>query len=233
MEKLKLIALPLLKNYTEIKPALMTTSIFPRIVLASNNKGKLQEFSDLFSDAGISITPQGAFGVEDAIEDGLSFVENAIIKARHACQATGLPAVADDSGLEIDALHGEPGIYSARYSGQHGDDKAHNKLVLEKLAALTKEGLAKEKRSARFQCALAFMRHANDPTPLICQASWEGFILEEARGNNGFGYDPIFWVPEKNCSSAELPKTIKNTLSHRSKALQLLVAAFREKKYTC
>ncbi len=195
-----------------------------KIVLASNNVGKLREFTDMFSSAGINIIPQGKFNVEDAIEDGLSFVENAIIKARHACKETQLPAIADDSGLEIDALNGEPGIYSARYSGQHGEDKAHNALVLEKMA-----GLPQEKRSARFQCVLAFMRHESDPTPLICQASWDGYILEEERGTNGFGYDPLFWVPEKHCSSAELSKEVKNAMSHRGKALALLLAAFQER----
>ncbi len=200
-------------------------SAFPsKIVLASNNAGKLREFTDMFSSAGINIVPQGEFNVEDAIEDGLSFVENAIIKARHACKKTQLPAIADDSGLEIDALNGEPGIYSARYSGQHGNDKAHNALVLKKMAELPQD-----QRTARFQCVLAFMRHENDPTPLVCQASWDGYILEEERGINGFGYDPIFWVPEKNCSSAELSKDVKNAMSHRGKALALLLSAFKER----
>lgn len=197
---------------------------FSKIVLASNNTGKLREFNDMFTDTDIHIVPQGELEVEDAIEDGLSFVENAIIKARHACEKTKLPAIADDSGLEVDFLKGAPGIYSARYSGKHGNDQAHNQLVLEQLT-----GLEQEKRTARFQCVLAFMRHAEDPTPLICQASWEGFILEEERGVNGFGYDPLFWVPEHECSSAELSKETKNSLSHRGKALQLLLTALKEK----
>lgn len=198
---------------------------FSKIVLASNNKGKLREFKALFDKANhnVEIVPQSDFNVEDAIEDGLSFVENAIIKARHACHITQLPAIADDSGLEIDYLKGAPGIYSARYSGEHGNDQAHNQLVLEQL-----QGVEEQQRSARFQCVLAFMRHAEDPTPLICQASWEGYILEKEHGKNGFGYDPIFWVPEQQCSSAELPKELKNTISHRGKALQLLLAAFKE-----
>jgi len=200
------------------------TQSFSKIILASNNKGKLREFNDMFADTNINIIPQGEFDVEDAIEDGLSFVENAIIKARHACQATNLPAIADDSGLEIDFLKGAPGIYSARYSAEHGNDRAHNQLVLEQLT-----GLKQEKRTARFQCVLAFMRHAEDPTPLICQASWEGLILETESGSNGFGYDPLFWVPEHKCSSAELSKDIKNSLSHRGKALQLLLSALKEK----
>ena len=194
---------------------------YSNIVLASNNAGKLREFSQMFEALGMTITPQGALGVEEAIEDGLSFVENAIIKARHACKATGLPAIADDSGLEIDALKGAPGIYSARFAGAHGNDKANNALVLEKL-----NNTEQAKRTARFQCVLAFMRHEHDPTPLVCQGSWEGFILEQEQGENGFGYDPLFWVPEKNCSSAELPKEIKNSISHRAKALQQLMTHF-------
>jgi len=194
---------------------------FSTIVLASNNAGKLREFSQMFSTLDIRITPQGELGVSDAIEDGLSFVENAIIKARHACTVTGLPAIADDSGLEVDALNGEPGIYSARYGGEHGNDKANNALILKKL-----KGIEPTQRTARFQCVLAFMRHANDPTPLVCQGSWEGVILDEERGENGFGYDPLFWVPEKNCCSAELSKDVKNAISHRGKALQKLIQEF-------
>jgi XTP/dITP diphosphohydrolase len=197
---------------------------FSKIILASNNKGKLREFNDMFANADINIIPQGEFNVEDAIEDGLSFVENAIIKARHACKKTNLPAIADDSGLEIDVLNGAPGIYSARYSGEHGNDRAHNQLVLDQLT-----GLEQSKRTARFQCVLAFMRHAEDPAPLICQASWEGLILEAERGSNGFGYDPLFWISGHECSSAELPKEVKNGLSHRGKALQLLLTALKEK----
>lgn len=195
-----------------------------KIVLASSNRGKLAELQDLLSKSRIEVIPQSEFNVADAVEDGLSFVENAIIKARHACEQVGLPAIADDSGLEVDYLQGEPGIYSARYSGRHGDDKGHNRLILEKL-----KGVPQQDRSARFQCVLAFMRHAKDPTPLICQASWEGFILEEERGNNGFGYDPLFWVPQKACSSAELPKDEKNRLSHRGRALKLFLRIFQEK----
>ena len=196
---------------------------FPTIVLASNNPGKLVEFKELLAPWDITMIPQGEFQVEDAIEDGLSFVENAIIKARHASEQTQLPAIADDSGLEVDALKGEPGIYSARYSGQHGADKAHNQLLLNNL-----KGVPYEQRSARFQCVMAFMRHAADPTPLICQASWEGYILEEERGGNGFGYDPLFWVPAKQCSSAELPREVKNAISHRGQALRLLLRGLRE-----
>jgi XTP/dITP diphosphohydrolase len=198
--------------------------MFSKIVLASNNAGKLQEFKHLLADTAIEIIPQGQLGVGDAIEDGLSFVENAILKARYACRETQLPAIADDSGLEVDALNGEPGIYSARYSGEHGNDKKNNQRLLEKLV-----GVPHEKRTARFQCVLAFMRHEQDPTPLVCQASWEGYILEQERGENGFGYDPLFWVPDKNCSSAELEKSEKNKISHRGQALQLFWAAYKQK----
>lgn len=194
---------------------------YDNIVLASNNAGKLREFSEMFTPLSIIITPQGELGVEDAIEDGLSFVENAIIKARHACKQTGLPAIADDSGLEVDALNGEPGIFSARYAGEHGNDQSNNAFLLEKLS-----GFSPEQRTARFQCVLAFMRHENDPTPFVCHGSWEGSILEKARGENGFGYDPLFWVPEKNLSSAELAKSEKNKISHRAKALQKLLHHF-------
>jgi XTP/dITP diphosphohydrolase len=206
----------------------MLNNLLPsKIILASNNVGKLCEFKDLFSEINISITPQSEFNVEDAVEDGLSFVENAIIKARHAAKVTKHAAIADDSGVEIDALNGEPGINSARFSGTHGDDQGHNQLVLKKMS-----GIAYEQRSARFQCVLAYMRHENDPTPLVCQASWEGFILDDARGEDGFGYDPLFYVPEHNCSSAQLPKELKNKISHRAKALRILLAALTEKYST-
>ncbi len=203
----------------------MSANLLPsKIVLASNNAGKLREFNQLFSDAGINIVPQSQFNVKDAIEDGLSFVENAIIKARHAAKITQHPAIADDSGIEIDALNGEPGIYSARYSGEHGNDKGHNQLVLQKM-----KEIPHTQRSARFQCVLAYMRHESDPTPLICQASWEGFILTKESGTNGFGYDPLFYVPEYQSSSAQLSKELKNKISHRGKALQILLAALKEK----
>ncbi len=191
-----------------------------RIVLASGNRGKLQEFQSLLADVGFDVVPQSEFDVPDADETGLSFVENAIIKARHACQLTGLPAIADDSGLEVDALLGKPGIYSSRFAGVDGEDKdaANNQKLLNSL-----EGLSQSERSARFQCVLVFMRHADDPTPLICQGSWEGLILHQAAGEGGFGYDPLFFVPEKNCASAELDKAEKNSISHRGKAMQQLL----------
>ena len=158
--------------------------------------------------------------VPDIEETGLTFVENAILKARNAAQHTGRPAIADDSGIEVDALNGAPGIYSARYAGIGASDQAN----LEKL--LTELGdLPEEKRTARFQCLMVYMRHANDPTPLICQGSWEGRILFKPQGENGFGYDPVFYVPTHDCSSAELPADVKNSLSHRGQALSKLLAA--------
>ncbi|WP_415904954.1 XTP/dITP diphosphatase [Neptuniibacter sp. QD48_55] len=188
-----------------------------KIVLASGNKGKLKEFNQVLADLGVEVVPQSEFNVSDADETGLSFVENAILKARHAAEVTGLPALADDSGLEVDALQGAPGIYSARFSGEDATDAKNNELLLEKL-----EGIPSEQRSARFRCVLVFMRHANDPTPLICQGSWEGTILERASGSNGFGYDPLFWIPELEKASAELAPEQKNKLSHRGQAVQLL-----------
>ncbi|MEY3219083.1 MAG: hypothetical protein RIT27_440 [Pseudomonadota bacterium] len=187
------------------------------LVLASNNAGKVREFNALLSDLGFEVLPQGHFNLASVEETGLTFVENAILKARAACQATNLPALADDSGIEIDALQGAPGIYSARFAGENATDEQNNLLLLEKL-----KETPEEQRTARYQCVLVYMRHALDPTPLICQGSWEGRILFAAQGTNGFGYDPLFYVPEYNCSSAELSPEIKNTLSHRGKALRLL-----------
>ncbi|KEA65194.1 Nucleoside 5-triphosphatase RdgB (dHAPTP, dITP, XTP-specific) [Marinobacterium lacunae] len=191
-----------------------------RIVLASGNRGKLNEFNQILSPLHVSVVPQSDFAVRDAAETGLSFVENAIIKARHACQVTGLPALADDSGLEVDALRGAPGIYSARYAGEGASDEENNRKLLTALA-----NVPDAERTARFQCVLVFMRHAEDPTPLICQGSWEGYILHEPRGQNGFGYDPLFLVPERDCASAELTPEEKHALSHRGKAVQQLISA--------
>ena len=188
------------------------------VVLASGNAGKLREFGEIFATLGMALRPQGEFGVTDVAETGLSFVENAIIKARAAANASGHPALADDSGLAVDYLQGEPGIHSARYSGA-GDAANNDKL----LAALA--GVPAKQRGARFHCALVFMRHALDPTPLVCQASWEGRILEAPRGEQGFGYDPLFYVPEYQCSSAELPREVKNRISHRARASAMLVEA--------
>jgi XTP/dITP diphosphohydrolase len=191
-----------------------------RIVLASSNRGKLNELNDILAPLNVSVVPQSDFAVRDAEETGLSFVENAIIKARHACQVTGLPALADDSGLEVDALRGAPGIYSARYAGEGASDDDNNRKLLQALA-----NVPEAERTARFQCVLVFMRHAEDPTPLICQGTWEGRILREPRGQNGFGYDPLFLVPELNCASAELSPEQKRAYSHRGKAVEQLLAA--------
>jgi XTP/dITP diphosphohydrolase len=190
------------------------------IVLASSNPGKVREINQVLAELGMQVRPQGEFDVIDAEETGLTFVENAILKARNAAQHTGLPAIADDSGLEVDALAGAPGIYSARFAGEDASDQAN----LEKLLDALKD-TPEENRAARFQCLMVYMRHANDPTPLICQGTWEGRILTAARGRNGFGYDPVFYVPTHDCSSAELPAEIKNSLSHRGQALRKLVTA--------
>jgi len=194
-----------------------------RIVLATGNKGKVKEFSALLADQDISVVPQSDFGVPDAAETGLTFVENAILKARNAAQHTGLPAIADDSGLEVDFLNGAPGIYSARYAGD-GGSAANNAKLLEALSAVT-EG----QRSARFQCVLVYLRHADDPTPLICQGTWEGQILRAPQGEEGFGYDPLFFVADEGCSAAELPAARKNELSHRGQALRCLLSALRRR----
>ena len=191
------------------------------IILASSNQGKVREINQLLAELDLQVQPQTEHGVPDIEETGLTFVENAILKARNAAQHTGLPAIADDSGIEVDALNGAPGIYSARYAGIGASDQAN----LEKL--LTELGdLPEDKRTARFQCLMVYMRHANDPTPLICQGTWEGRILFQPQGENGFGYDPVFYVPTHDCSSAELPADVKNSLSHRGQALRKLLAAF-------
>ncbi len=192
------------------------------VVLASGNAGKLRELAGILAPLGMLLQSQADFDVPEVEENGLSFVENAIIKARAASRASGHPAIADDSGLEVDFLGGAPGIHSARYSGA-GDAANNSKL----LAAL--DGLQPEQRSARFQCALVYMRHPLDPMPLVCQASWEGRILEAPRGANGFGYDPLFHVPEHNCSSAELAPELKNRISHRARASALLLEALRQR----
>jgi len=190
------------------------------IVLASSNPGKVREINQVLAGLNVIVRPQAEFNVIDAEETGLTFVENAILKARNAAQHTGLPAIADDSGLEVDALAGAPGIYSARYAGVGATDLENLEKLLDALADVPEEN-----RSARFQCLMVYMRHADDPTPLICQGSWEGRILMAARGSNGFGYDPVFYVPTHNCASAELAADIKNSLSHRGQALRQLVAA--------
>jgi len=196
-----------------------------KLVLASGNQGKLREFSQLFSDKNIQVIPQNEFDTIEAEETGLSFVENAILKARNACKFSGLPSLADDSGLEVDALQGAPGIYSARYAADESGNTSDEKNYLKLLAAL--KDVPAEERSARFQCVLVYMRHENDPTPQVFQGSWEGQILTEPSGADGFGYDPVFFVPSEACSSAELSKERKNAISHRGQAIQELLRNWR------
>lgn len=188
-----------------------------RIVLATSNPGKVREFGAVLARFALDIVPQSAFNVPEAEETGLTFVENAILKARNAALYTGLPALADDSGLTVDALGGAPGIYSARYAGFGAGDRANIDKLLAELA-----GVPTERRTARFVCALALLHHPADPTPLLCQASWEGVILTEPRGTGGFGYDPVFLVPTENRTAAELELSAKNRLSHRGRALTRL-----------
>lgn len=188
------------------------------VVLASSNPGKLREINQILTSLALTVVPQSDYNVPDADETGLTFVENALLKARNATRHSGLPAIADDSGIEVDYLNGAPGIYSARYAGKNAND-AQN---LEKLLANLK-GIPDPERTARFQCLMVYLRHEFDPTPVICQGTWEGKILLEPRGKNGFGYDPVFFVPTHNCSSAELPAEEKNKLSHRGQALRKLV----------
>lgn len=191
------------------------------VVLASGNAGKLKEFNALFEPMGWTVRPQAEWDVPEAVEDGLSFVENALIKARHAARLTGLPALADDSGLAVDALNGEPGIHSARYAGALADDAANNRKLLQAL-----QGVEDERRGAHFYCAIVMLRHAGDPAPLVATARWTGRILHEPRGSSGFGYDPLFFVPTEGCASAELAPARKNQLSHRGQALRALLKQF-------
>lgn len=188
------------------------------IVLASQNAKKAKELERLLEPLGWTLRLLSEFTGESAPEDAPSFVENAIAKARFAAEVSGLPAIADDSGLEVAALNGEPGVFSARYAGEHGDDAANNAALLEAL-----DGVPESDRDARFVCVLTLLTHADDPTPLIAEGYWYGRILEAPQGDNGFGYDPLFWVPEHQCSSAELAPEIKNAISHRGQAMQMLL----------
>lgn len=185
------------------------------LVLASHNTGKLKEFQAMLGDR-VRVRLISEFSQVEPEETGLTFVENAILKARHAARISGLPALADDSGLAVDALGGAPGIYSARYAGEKSDS-ANNAKLLQAL-----QDIPDEQRTARFVCALALMQHEHDPLPILCEGLWEGRILHEPKGGEGFGYDPLFWVPEMNCASAELPAAEKNRLSHRARAVALL-----------
>lgn len=193
------------------------------LVLASANKGKIKELQDMLGGLGINIIPQQQLGIEDAEETGLTFVENAILKARHAAEISGLPAIADDSGLEVDYLKGAPGIYSARYSGAGPTDQSNlDKLMLEMRDAPA------DKRSARYQTVIAVMAHGSDPTPILCQGTWEGEIAFEEKGSEGFGYDPVFKPVDADCHAAELEKSVKNAISHRGKAINELLKKLKQ-----
>ena len=194
-----------------------------RLVLASGNAGKLAELRELLADAGYTLQPQSDFGVADVDETGLTFVENALLKARHAARATGLPALGDDSGLCVDALGGAPGLYSARFGGGHGDAGRNIARLLREL-----DGVPDAQRGARFHCVLVLLRHADDPQPLIAEGSWPGRILAAPRGAGGFGYDPVFLDPDHGCSAAELDPALKNRISHRGRALAALRARLAE-----
>ena len=195
----------------------------PRILLASNNAGKLREFSALLAPLGMEVVPQGALNIPAAEEPYPGFVENALAKARHAARASGLPALADDSGLYVEALHGAPGVHSARYAGQNARDADNNARLLAALAACP----ADAPRSAFYCCVLAFVRHADDPCPILAEGRWAGEITTTPRGENGFGYDPLFWLPELQQTAAELSPEAKNKISHRALALAGLVQRLR------
>ncbi|HVA55254.1 MAG TPA: RdgB/HAM1 family non-canonical purine NTP pyrophosphatase [Gammaproteobacteria bacterium] len=189
-----------------------------RVVLATGNAGKLHELRTMLADYGIEILPQGALDVREIEENGANFLDNALLKARNASHQTGLPTIADDSGLEVDALGGAPGVYSARYAGAEASDVDNLTKLLKDLRQVSAD-----KRTARFRCIMAYVHHVDDPMPVICEGVWEGYILEKPRGRNGFGYDPVFLVPGEDKSSAELTPEEKNRLSHRGQALRKLV----------
>jgi len=191
-----------------------------KIVLASNNMGKVREIGQMLAGFDMEVLPQSKFNIEEVEETGLTFVENAILKARNAAEHSGQAAIADDSGLEVDALKGAPGIYSARFAGVGATDEQNLQKLLHDI-----KDVPEADRTARFQCLMVYMRHGADPTPLIFQGTWDGVITFEPQGENGFGYDPVFFVPSHNCTSAELPADTKNELSHRGQALRALVAA--------
>ena len=193
-----------------------------KVVLATNNAGKAKELGEMLAGLDMQIVSQASLGVPEAEETGLSFIENAILKARNAAAHAKLPAIADDSGLEVDALEGAPGIHSARYAGPKATDQDNLQKLLKAMQDVPDLG-----RSARFRCVIVYLKHAADPAPFVAEGVWEGSILRAPKGTNGFGYDPVFWVPEKGCSSAELPPEVKNQLSHRGRALAGLLSHFR------
>jgi XTP/dITP diphosphohydrolase len=193
------------------------------ILLASGNKGKVNELKEMLAPLGLNVVQQSEFNVEEVPETGTTFVENAIIKARHASRVTGLPCIADDSGLEVAALNGAPGIYSSRFAGEDATDGTNIDKLLSQL-----DGIEENKRQARFVCVLVFMRHADDPTPIICQGSWDGVISTQRQGEHGFGYDPVFFQPQLNLAAAQLNPEQKHSLSHRGKALRQLMTQFQD-----
>ena len=192
------------------------------MVLASNNPGKLREIGQLLEPMGWDVRPQGAWDFEEAVEDGLTFIENALIKARHAAKHTGMPSLGDDSGLVVDALDGRPGLRSARYAGDK-DSEANIEKLLGEL-----DGVAEEDRRAHFYCVMAFLRSVEDPAPLLATGRWDGRIAQAPRGDGGFGYDPVFFVPEREATAAELPPEVKNVISHRGQALAHMIRLLRE-----
>ncbi len=194
-----------------------------QLVLASNNPGKLRELKELLACTDIELLPQSHFDVPEVAETGQTFIENAILKARAAAGIAGLPAIADDSGIEVDVLDGAPGIYSARYAGENASDQENLLYLLENLAAI-----GADKPVARYQCVIVCLRHARDPTPVIAQGTWEGYIVADLRGHNGFGYDPVFFVPSHQCTAAELPSAEKNRISHRGIALSEMIKKLRQ-----
>ena len=194
-----------------------------KIILATGNLNKVREISASLKGSSIEIMPQSMFNVPDADETGTTFVENAIIKARNCSAHTGEAAMADDSGIEVDALGGAPGVHSARYSGEHANDEKNTALLLRNM-----ENVPDGKRTARYWCVMVYMRSASDPTPIICQASWEGIIIREKRGTNGFGYDPVFLIPELGKTAAEVSLEVKNSMSHRAKAIKMMTERLRE-----
>ena len=194
-----------------------------KIILATGNLNKVREISASLKGSSIEIMPQSMFNVPDADETGTTFVENAIIKARNCSAHTGEAAMADDSGIEVDALGGAPGVHSARYSGEHANDEKNTALLLRNM-----ENVPDGKRTARYWCVMVYMRSASDPTPIICQASWEGIIIREKRGTNGFGYDPVFLIPELGKTAAEVSLEVKNSMSHRAKAIKMMKERLRE-----
>lgn len=194
-----------------------------KVVLASSNKGKIREFQEIFADLPIELIPQTELNIPDIEETGLTFVENAVLKARHASKLAGMPAIADDSGLVVDALDGQPGVKSARYAGENADDEARINKLLKAM-----ETVEDMDRSASFHCVTVLLENESDPAPLLCEGVWDGYILREPVGESGFGYDPVFYVTTHDCSAAELESDEKNEISHRGQALEQLAEALQD-----